>query len=395
MSRRVIEKLILLLFGLALPVAMLIGTELVLRTFPALLPPPIRAAPKAPLLDMFQSDPLRIDDDELVSRFRAGVVMTQTNELGEIIEFRTASLGFSDVGFRDDGLDERKLPRVVVLGDSFAEGANVNLQDGSVELLEQSTGADFVNLGVGGYGATQARIVLERYGLELKPALVILMFFTGNDLGDDGIYESKTSRSPGDRLKQFLEKYFYTYELLKHVLGRSSGASSLPLVNEVGSDDLAYRDEELDLVFYLEHFASLVKDDPPAWIARGMQRTPQSILQIRDICQARGIEFVVVIAPSKEQVYWEKVASLLAEPDRYDPDGPNRLIKNFADEHGIAVLDLTPIFRAHADEQLYFPKDTHWNVAGNRLAAQAMSDYLLTNGLLTTEHREAEGERHP
>lgn len=385
MIRRVVEKLILILSGILLPVVALTGIELMLRTFPALLPSPIRAAPKVPLLDMFRSNPLRISDPELVSKFRPGVVITVTNEVGEVVEFRTVSLGLSDVGFRDDGLDEGKIPRVIVLGDSFAEGANVNLEDGWVEQMEKQSGADFVNLGVGAYGTIQERILLERYGLKLEPDLVILAFFSGNDLGNDGCYEYTSNNRVDERLKRFFGRYFYSFELLKYLLARLGGDPYLPLPNESDSDELTYRDEGLDLVFHLEHFASLERDKPPPWIASGIQLTPQSIVRIRDICEANGIEFMVVICPSKEQVYWDAVETLLAEPKRYDPDFPNNLIKSTCTENDIHVLDLTPIFRTHSSEQLYFTEDTHWNVEGNRLAAEATYNYLLTNGLLTIE----------
>lgn len=387
MVRRVVEKLILIFFGIALPVIALVGVEIILRTFPMLLPAPIRAAPKASLLDIFQRDPLRIADPELVFRFRPGVVITEANEVGEMVEFRTVSLGFSDAGFRDDGLNEEKEFRAVVLGDSFAEGAWVNLDDGWVELLEQQSGADFVNLGVGTYGTVQERIILERYGLELEPDLVILAFFSGNDFGNDGCYESAVNQRIDERLKAFLSRYFYSYEMLKYILGRSgTNNPHLPELNESSGGGLAYRNEGLELVFHIEHLNSMERDDPPPWIARGAELTPENILRIQEICDQKGIEFVVVICPSKEQVYWDIVKTLLAEPERYDPDWPNSSIESLGMENDIHVLDLTPVFRAHSGNQIYFTEDTHWNIEGNRLAAEATYNYMVENGLLPVNH---------
>jgi hypothetical protein len=247
-------------------------------------------------------------------------------------------LGFSDVGFRDDRISEEKEFRAVVLGDSFAEGAWVNLDDGWVELLERQSGADFVNTGVGTYGTIQERIVLERYGLELKPDLVILAFFSGNDFGQDAAYVGKVNRRVDERLKGFLSRYSYSYEMLKYILGRS-GANNphLPQVNEASGGELAYRSEELELVFHIEHLNSMEREDPPPWIARGAELTPANILRVQEICNGNGIEFVVVICPSKEQVYWDIVKTLLAEPERYDPDWPNSLIESLGAENGIHV----------------------------------------------------------
>jgi hypothetical protein len=212
---------------------------------------------------------------------------------------------------------------------------------------------------------------------------VILAFFSGNDLGDDGCYEGKVNQRVDERLNGFLSRYLYSYEMLKYILGRS-GANNLhlPEVNESSGGELAYRSEEFKLVFHIEHLNSMERYDPPPWIARGAERTPENILRIQEICNENGIEFVVVICPSKEQVYWDIVKTLLAEPERYDPDWPNSLIESLGTENGIHVLDLTPVFRAHSGDQLYFTEDTHWNVEGNRLAAEATYNYLTENDLL-------------
>jgi hypothetical protein len=79
-AKQAIERLLLVFMGIALPIIVLIGSEMLLRTFPTLLPAPIRAAPKASLLDIFRSNPVRIADPELISRYRPGIVMTATNE---------------------------------------------------------------------------------------------------------------------------------------------------------------------------------------------------------------------------------------------------------------------------------------------------------------------------
>lgn len=46
------------------------------------------------------------------------------------------------------------------------------------------------------------------------------------------------------------------------------------------------------------------------------------------------------------------------------------------------MLDLMSVLRPHSGDQLYFTEDTHWNVEGNRLAAEAIYRYLIENDLL-------------
>jgi hypothetical protein len=48
-------------------------------------------------------------------------------------------------------------------------------------------------------------------------------------------------------------------------------------------------------------------------------------------------------------------------------------------QHDIRVLDLLPLFAEQGRQtRLYKPLDTHWNRAGNRLAADAVARELRT-----------------
>jgi hypothetical protein len=72
-------------------------------------------------------------------------------------------------------------------------------------------------------------------------------------------------------------------------------------------------------------------------------------------------------------------------------DQPNRVVLAHLAELGVPAVDLTPGFRAAAaDGQLYIPRNTHWNAAGNQLAATQLFDYLLPR---VTERLAAEPPR--
>jgi hypothetical protein len=89
---------------------------------------------------------------------------------------------------------------------------------------------------------------------------------------------------------------------------------------------------------------------------------------------AAHFSLLVVLVPRKYTVY----APLLATPD----PGPEASVRYLGDlesrlnAEGIAVVNLTPPFRAAAETSLargsyiYFPDDTHWNAAGAGLAAR-------------------------
>ena len=93
-------------------------------------------------------------------------------------------------GLRDRPHDyepEAGVFRIVVLGDSFMEAYQVPLEHSLPYRLQEALaerGVEVVNLGVGGYGTTQAYLALREEGLRYAPDLVILAFYA-NDVSDN------------------------------------------------------------------------------------------------------------------------------------------------------------------------------------------------------------------
>jgi hypothetical protein len=56
----------------------------------------------------------------------------------------------------------------------------------------------------------------------------------------------------------------------------------------------------------------------------------------------------------------------------------NELTRDFCENSGIPLLDLTPVFQENfeAGHNLYFPDDSHWNAAGHELAAAELAKFM-------------------
>jgi hypothetical protein len=55
---------------------------------------------------------------------------------------------------------------------------------------------------------------------------------------------------------------------------------------------------------------------------------------------------------------------------------PNRTLEQYCQRWRLRCFDVTPAMRAAAaasPDPLYLPRDSHWNVRGNRVAAEAGS----------------------
>lgn len=91
-------------------------------------------------------------------------------------------------GLRDQPHDyepEAGVFRIIVLGDSFMEAYQVPLEDSLPYRLQERLGqrrVEVINLGVGGYGTAQQYLYLRDEGLRYRPYVVVMAFFTGNDV---------------------------------------------------------------------------------------------------------------------------------------------------------------------------------------------------------------------
>ncbi|MCZ7590786.1 MAG: hypothetical protein M5U15_00945 [Kiritimatiellae bacterium] len=105
-----------------------------------------------------------------------------------------------------------------------------------------------------------------------------------------------------------------------------------------------------------------------------------NLLQAR-VMEPRGIKWVIVLIPEKEQVYREYVpVSAYPRGEHWPPSVFDELEPALANE-GILVVNLLPVFRAAAarGELIYWPDDTHWNEAGIQLAAETIADAIQTH----------------
>lgn len=361
---KVISIIILVVISLIFPVVLIEGAA---RLVPGLIPIEIKT-----VFQQEQDQPLNglVPDEQLGYKYAPGLVDFSVpfggNEAKQVYTLTTVSLGYEDVGFRDDGLEGD--PFAVVIGDSFTACANVALEECWVELLEQGTGQDFANLGVGGYSPQQTQRMLTTYGLPLKPKVVIWTFF-GNDMNDAWRFAQFGSGAAR-------EGQFWQHPLRAWLARNSVVYPTLSFFwyNYDFFTRLAQADGELiprdsSLVWWLTHTDLTVPE-----LVAGLNLAEAAILTASEQLQAAdaAAQFVIVILPFREQVY--------ADPRlRPQLDGYNQALLEFGRQHDIMVLDLTPALREVAESQpppLYFRNDIHLNRRGNEVVAHLLRQRL-------------------
>lgn len=72
------------------------------------------------------------------------------------------------------------------------------------------------------------------------------------------------------------------------------------------------------------------------------------------------------------------IVKLNIDPQQIDIKQPNQSLATAFTQARIPYLDLLDTFIAGSKQELlYKPRDTHWNIAGNRVASQAITPKII------------------
>jgi hypothetical protein len=296
------------------------------------------------------------------------------------------SLTFGPVGFRDDGINGEAY--AVAIGDSFVMGWGVEAQDTWVEQLENQTGVDVANLGMMGASTLKATSILDLYGSQLNPRLILygvylndiddevqvreLLAAGQSDQGVEAQIAALENEIPFYRLRAFLNRNLYLYRLFGYYYFAYQGVVCL---DNTGG---------LEHVFDISGWQGRLDLDDPVYV-RGLEDLLGNIRDARTRSEAMGADFVLIIMPAKEQIYVEEVAEncqpSLSEAYLMEPV---KRLEAFCEAEGLHCLNLVEAMRANGakEEQVFYPMDAHLNAAGNRMAAGLILDYLSDQNLL-------------
>lgn len=306
-------------------------------------------------------NPLFIFYDNSYDRFRG-------KPFADDWDFKLNSQGFKDIEF---SLSKQQGYRILGIGDSFAYGV-VPYKYNYLTLLEsqfqqESVKVEVLNMGIPSIGPNEYLSVLMREGLEFHPDMVLLSFFIGNDFVQSGSPRKWYSYSYVASLFHYLLTIRPKYEG-RIVHGKGVYCDECPVFDQV-----THLKIEKDR-------SSIYVTDNTDFIPL-LEKTVDLLNQIQTVCSNKGIELVVVIIPDEVQINsWlqmEVRTQLMIQEKAWNITLPNERLTAELKNKGIDYLDLYPYFVKEAQvRQLYRPRDTHWNIAGNQLAANIIQSHI-------------------
>ena len=309
-------------------------------------------------------------------------------------------------GFNDRDYPLQKAPgtfRILVVGDSFGwagglEGNYTALLETMFERRDGSHKIDVINTGYPGTHTGEQLVMLKKYGLQYNPDLVILGFFAGNDFFDadpnrkrlvvngcfvdiDRRHEHRFLGYPvitQSRALLFLKQKYEIHNRAQKALDEGkawAAATGQPAPYKNLPEDTFLNIQKAKLEFFntktsAQRFGS------------NIDYIFESISEMNDLLKSRNIKFMVAIYPDEMQVSPNQFDTLVSKfalnREFYNLNLAQDVLRAFLESKQIPYLDLLDRFRTEEQKQdLYLFRNTHWNKAGNELAAEMLFQYLI------------------
>jgi lysophospholipase L1-like esterase len=321
-------------------------------------------------------------------------------------------------GFRERERSVQKPPgtlRVAVLGDSFTEALQVPIEDTFASTAERELAGcqaaagrsvEVLNFGVSGYGAASELLLLRDRVRAYQPDVVVLAFFTGNDVSNNAprikegsLYPAFILRDgalvPDDAFRRNLARpslargvyeVLYDYsrmlQVVQRVRLRTLLAPSVRLREEGADGEVDAAEEGLPREVYREPTDTVTRD---AWLV-----TEALLRTMSEETRAQGARFLLMTLSNPIQVHPDPAERqrFLQQPGIEDLFYADTRLAAFGERSGFAVLTLAPTLQREAESRQVFLHgfdgtlgQGHWNAEAHHLAGRMLAQKLCTDVL--------------
>jgi hypothetical protein len=243
---------------------------------------------------------------------------------------------------------------IILVGDSFAEGFGVNLENTFAKIISKSTGKNVVNLGAGGSNTKNNFKRFEKFTTNKNYSEIIYFLLPENDFistEDDNeinnaLYQQNyiTKKNNKKKIKQnliiFSNAYLYSYNLLrtiKYIFFKGN--------DYYKNNSYQFKDKEIIDQISIDIFKVL---------------SIENKMKTLVIIPTRGdiLNYKINKEQNYKNLYWYK-----------------KLLKN-SEKYNVNLIDLMDFKDMKKEYSYYHNCDPHWNENGNKFAAQIYLDNL-------------------
>lgn len=301
--------------------------------------------------------------------------------------------------------------RILVLGDSYIEAIEVEEEQSSQAILEKilneqapiSTKFEVISGSIHGWGPHQELMYFRSEGQYLQPDLILVFWVPANDLINTLPYQGLSVEgvncfSPYFAIcdGQFNPEPFFAVPGIRPIWKTCSASTKLltNFLNQLYTHSHLFQRLGKILAINQEHlsfshrFAPWVIDDSSdETLNYSYQLTADIYQQLAKEGEQIDARTAFVIVPFNQAVYSEVYPDLAAafkrefpEFEHVNPTLPNEIFTHTMQDKEQLVFDLHPYFVKYIrenGEDLHWPGDIHWNIAGNRVAAETVANWLI------------------
>ncbi len=310
-------------------------------------------------------------------------------ERSEVNEFKEVVLQYNSRGFRGtwSTLPENKEINVM-LGDSFIESRQVDIDKTATEILNQKLKAKFfINAGCSRFTTTTEYLLLKYRLLKLKPKNVY-MFFAFNDYADNASQDSGGYFTQKNIFESLPEKRFQPPIFKDFFTNFSQHIASYSAIFAYAKEGIGPKNKlarrtpmKFEQMKFYNTLAAINKktskmDDKEKMI---LEYTHHGLSEIKKLTDSAGIGLKVFIIPLPTQLNqneWKQGKTYYFDygDDFTDPSHvyQNRLLA-FCKGAGISCVDLYPYFKqATKSGKVFYDFDAHWTEFGQKTVADAV-----------------------
>ncbi|HXH17692.1 MAG TPA: hypothetical protein VNJ07_01310 [Chitinophagales bacterium] len=295
-------------------------------------------------------------------------------------------------GFRNKPGQEKKQNKIIVLGDSFGSGGEIEQDSTFVSFLSREHEDAVYNLSYPGNPLDElANLVIEIDEINLvKNPVVLWCIFTGNDVplylprNGDAILDFIAE----NRLKEEMKSSWIsaTKVKIRTFFNRSPLRQMVVRIRAPKNTNVQLRDlSDSRKVYFLKHYAemaSLSKEE----IQNDVKfNTFKRVFEVaKKFAQEKGITLKVILIPTKSEVYDWLYNGMPPWTTNPHPSGFGMALEELLRKLQIDYYDSKPYLIEQAkkkfyekNEILWWSDDTHFNANGQR----AFSDFIETHVL--------------
>lgn len=302
--------------------------------------------------------------------------------------------------------------RILILGDSFAEGYTVNFENLFSEVIKQELknrkiNCAVINAGTGGYSTDQEYLFFKNEGKKYRPDLTVLMFCQNDvwyntqpkywrgykpyfQIMDGKLVLMNVPCPKPDtnilKIKQkpnSIKKWLLDNSLVCNIINNFIRTNRWALKIALRVNLVEVKKVPSEFYVFKKNYKFTYDN---AW-----RITEAIIFELKKETFFINSRLLVFYIPADAGIYkrsWEILKENYGLDDKeWDIGQAGIVLKDICKKRSIDFIDPTEKFRAEAKNlqdigsRLYFSKDKHWTIQGHRLAGKLLGDFIYEHYL--------------